>query len=54
MRPMSRDEIARAFLYATEMFDSPAEIKANPQHQYVIWAYKAADTILERMQPKPE
>ncbi len=46
---MTRDQIARAFLYATEMFDSPAEIKANSQHQYVVWAYIAADNILDAL-----
>ena len=29
MEKLTRDEIARAFLYETAMFDNPAEIKAK-------------------------
>lgn len=43
---LDRDNIARHFLYATGMFDSPAEIAANPQHRLVVAAYKAADQIV--------
>lgn len=45
MENLTRDEIARAFLYET-VFDSPAEIKANPEHWLVKAAYKAADKLL--------
>ena len=46
MEKLTRDEIARAFLYETAMFDNPAEIKANPEHWLVKAAYKAADKLL--------
>lgn len=44
-KALDRENIARQFLYATGMFDSPAEIKANPDHRLVVIAYKAADSI---------
>lgn len=46
---MSRDEIAREFLYATDMFDNHAEIMANPEHRLVIAAYRAADAISAKL-----
>lgn len=46
---MTRDQIAREFLYATGVFDSPAEIKANLEHYLVVAAYKAADAILAKL-----
>lgn len=43
---LNRDQIARFFLYETGVFDSVAEVKANPQHRLVIAAYRAADKIV--------
>lgn len=43
---INRDEIAYAFLYETHMFDTPAEIAANPEHRLVKAAYRAADRLL--------
>lgn len=43
--PYSRDFIAGAFLFETGIFDTMAEIRANPEHQLVRAAYKAADKI---------
>ncbi len=40
-----RDEIARIILFECSIFESDAEIKANPDHQDVIKAYRAADRI---------
>lgn len=42
-----REKIARQFCYATNIFDSPAEIAANMQHPKVIDAYKRADFIMD-------
>lgn len=44
-KALDRDFIARHILYATGMFDTPAEIAANPEHRLVVTAYKTADAI---------
>jgi hypothetical protein len=40
-----RDEIARIILFECSLFESDAEIAANPAHWDVIKAYRAADRI---------
>lgn len=40
-----RDEIARIILFECSIFNSDAEIKANPDHPHVQKAYRAADRI---------
>lgn len=40
-----RDEIAAIILYELSIFNSLAEIKANPDHPHVRQAYRAADRI---------
>jgi hypothetical protein len=46
LEKLTRDQIARAFLFETGMFDSIAEINCNKQHWLVKAAYKAADKLL--------
>ena len=41
-----RDEIARIILFECSIFESDAEIKANPDHHDVQKAYRAADRII--------
>jgi len=44
-----RDEVARIILFECSIFESDAEIKANPDHQDVQKAYRAADRIIAKM-----
>lgn len=41
-----RDEIARIILFECSIFNTDAEIKANPDHPHVQKAYRAADRIV--------
>jgi hypothetical protein len=56
-KPIDREFVARTFCYESGVFDTPAEIKANLEHQIVKAAYRAADKImtkLESMTNKPD
>lgn len=50
-QPIKREQIVRAFLFETSIFDSQAEIDANPEHRLVGAANKAADRIIALLQP---